>query len=56
MLDIGVASEDALKVNPLTLDINPHVKEHMYSVELVFPSHSFFLKLFVVGGVLHSLK
>lgn len=44
MLDVGAASEDALKVDPATLDIDPHVKQRHDAVQLVLPAQSILLK------------
>ena len=56
MLDVRVASEDALEVHPLALHIDPDIEEDVDAVELVFPRRRLLLELFVVRRVSHGLQ
>lgn len=44
MFDVSTASKDAFQINPATLDINPNIKESHYTIQLVLPAQSIFLK------------
>ncbi len=44
MLDVGTAGEDAFKVNPLPLHINPDIEEDVDTIQLLFPGRGVLLK------------
>lgn len=53
-LEIGAPGEDALKVDPLALHINPDIaKERVDGVELLVPGRRLLLKHLEVGRHLH---
>jgi hypothetical protein len=37
MFDVGRSSEDALQVDPASLDIDPDIKQRIDTVQLVLP-------------------
>jgi hypothetical protein len=39
MLDVGATGEDALEVDPLSLNVDPHVEKHVDAIELLLPRH-----------------
>jgi hypothetical protein len=55
VFNIGVSGKHTLKVNPLSLHINPDIEQYMYSVQLILPRTRLLLKLLVIRGVAHSL-
>lgn len=44
MLDIGAAREDAFKVDPLPLNIDPDIEQNVDTVEFLFPGCSVFFE------------
>ncbi len=54
VLDVSTSSEDALEVDPLSLDVDPHIKERMHTVQLVLPAGRLLLKHAIVRRTLHG--
>ena len=49
VFDVGTSCEDPLQVDPPPLNVNPHVKESVDSVESVLPGHGVIFKHLEVG-------
>jgi hypothetical protein len=56
VFDVCAARENALEINPLTLDVDPDIEEYMYTIKSFFPNCGIFLENWVNAVSAHSQR